>query len=236
MEAFIIIAILLLAALVLVLRFSKQRAALATTIPHSAQFPEWTGQRGLFDDPAQAEKFTQQEAARLADEARAALLLRAEAGDRSTLSEALANHDLALYREALDALAARARNDDEELQALVNQIAQDGQLRANATLAEVVLARWLKAPEKYALGELLHIAALSDDAATYQKIIEATLQAWRAGRLAWVTPRNLRALIESEYWILAPEARQSGAGFVLKRMLVAVRRELATAAQQASSI
>jgi hypothetical protein len=82
MESFIVIAILLLAALVLVFRFSKRRAALATTIPHSAQFPEWTGQRGLFDDPEQAAEFAQQEVARLADEARAALLSRAEAGDR----------------------------------------------------------------------------------------------------------------------------------------------------------
>jgi hypothetical protein len=143
---------------------------------------------------------------------------------------------LTLYREVLDALALRARNDDEGLQALVNHITQDGQLRANAMLAEVMLARWQKSPEKYALGELLHITALSDNAAAYQKVVEATLQAWRAGRLVWLSPRNLRALIESEYWILAPEARQSGAGFVLKRMLVAVRRELATAAQQASSI
>jgi len=109
-------------------------------------------------------------------------------------------------------------------------------VRANATLAETVLARWQKAPERYAIGELLHIAALSDDAAVYQKVVEATLQMWRAGRLAWGLPHNLRALIESEYWILVPEARQSGAGFVLKRMLVTVRRELATAAQQASSI
>ena len=106
----------------------------------------------------------------------------------------------------------------------------------NGMNMETVLARWQKAPERYAIGELLHIAALSDDAAVYQKAVEATLQAWHAGRLAWASPHNLHALIESEYWILAPEARQAGAGFVLKRMLVTARRELATAAQQASSI
>jgi hypothetical protein len=233
MEAFIIIAALLLAALLLAFRFSKRRPALATAIPHSAQIPEWTGQRGLFDDPAKTAEFAQQEAVRLADEARTALLLRAETGDQSALAEAFVNHGSAFYHEVLDVLARRAN--DEELQALINHITQNGQMRASAKLAEALLARWRRAPERYALGELLHIAALSDDAAVYQRVVEAALQAWRAGHLAWASPHNLRALIESEYWILAPEARQAGAGFVLKRMLVAVRHELVTAAQQASS-
>lgn len=234
MEAFIVIAALLLAALVLAWRFNKRKPALATAASHSTQLSEWIGPRGLFDDPTKTAEFAQQEATRLADEERAAWLSRAETGDQSALAEAFASCGLAFYREVLDVLARRAG--DEELHALTRQIAQNGQWRTCTTLAEALLTRWQKAPERYALGELLHIAALSDDAAIYQKVVEATLQAWRAGRLAWASPHNLRALIESEYWILAPEARQSGAGFVLKRMLVGVRRELVTAAQQASGI
>jgi hypothetical protein len=234
METFIVIAALLLAALVLAFRFGKPKPALTAAASYSAQLPEWTGQRGLFDDPAKVEDLAQLETARLAEEARAALLVRAEAGDRDVLVEALASKGLVFYREALDVLTMRARNDDEGLQALLRHVAQNGHWRANVMLAEAALARWQKAPERYALGELLHVAALSDDAAVYQKVVEATMRMWRAGRLAWVSPRNLRALIESEYWILAPEARQAGAGFVLKRMLVAVRRELAAATQQAS--
>lgn len=236
MEAFIIIAILLLAALALAFRFSKRKPALVTAAASPAQLSVWTGQRGLFDDPAKLAEFAQLEAARVADEERATLLARAEAGDQSVLADAHASKGLALHREVLNVLALRARDDDDEvLQALVSHVAQNNQLRASRALAEALLVRWLKAPERYALGELLHMAALSDDATVYQKAVEAVLQAWRAGRLTWASPHNLRALIESEYWILAPEARQAGAGFILKRMLVAVRRELVTAAQQASS-
>ena len=134
-----------------------------------------------------------------------------------------------------DGLAARTQTNEEALRALVRHIVQNGQWRTSTGLAEALLMRWQAAPERYALGEVLHLAALSDDAALFQRVTQATLAAWRAGRLNWASPHNLRALIESEYWMLAPEARQAGDGFVLKRMLVEVRRELAAATQPASS-
>jgi hypothetical protein len=59
--------------------------------------------------------------------------------------------------------------------------------------------------------------------------------AWRAGQLPWLSAAQLSATIESEYWLLAPEARNSGAGFLLQQQLVAVRRELAAVAQQVSA-
>jgi hypothetical protein len=82
---------------------------------------------------------------------------------------------------------------------------------------------------------MLHIAALSDDAAIYQQAVETVLQVWRNGRLPEISSEELYALIENQYWMLASEAKRSGAGFVLKRRLVSVRRELAAAARRASN-
>ena len=242
MEAFIVIAIFLLALLAAAFALRQRKPPKLTGAPQTFstaqrndQLAEWTGPRGLFDDPERDAAFARDEAERARAAQHAALLARAAAGELNVLAEADAQGGDELYQQALNELMQRARVDDEALQALVNHITQTGHWRANAALAAAVLARWQRAPEKHALGELLHIAALSDEAAVYQQTVEAALAVWCAGRLGWATPHNLHALIESEYWILAPAARQSGAGFVLKRRLVAVRRELAAATPPALS-
>ena len=244
MEAFIVSAIFLLILLGTAYYWRKQHADRATTKLSPATshttFTAEAAPRGLFDNAETRAALAVAEAERAVAETRAALLARAKDGDVEVLVEAQAfqpapGDGVALYQQALDELVSLSRADDVALQRLIQHITQAGNWRANVALAEVVLARWQRAPERYALGELLHIAALSDDAAVFQQTVEAALAAWRAGRLGWATAHNLHALIESEYWILAPAARQSGAGFVLKRMLVAVRRELAAAAPAASS-
>ncbi|MBI1766025.1 MAG: hypothetical protein HYR56_31865 [Acidobacteria bacterium] len=241
MEAFLIISIFLLVLLTAAysLRNRKQaklaKLSSAPTAVFVALPADWPGPRGLFDNPEQHAALALAEAERTAAEARAALLKCAATGDLSVLAEACAQGGDELYQQALGELVRCVRRDDEALQRLVNHITQDDHWRANAALAAAVLARWQSAPERFALGELLHIAALSDDAAVFQQTAEAALAAWRAGCLGWASAHNLHALIESEYWILAPAARQSGEGFVLKRMLVTVRRELAAATPPASS-
>lgn len=238
MEAFLVSTILLLALLAAAysLRHRKRFKHLGTLTNVSVKpLAEWSGPRGLFDNPEEHTALARAEAERVAIAERAALLARATTGELSALAEAYVQGGAELYQQVLDELVRCARNDDEALQRLVNRITQDSHWRANVALAEAVLARWQRAPERFALGELLHIAALSDDAAAFQQTAEAALEEWRAGRLGWASAHNLHALIESEYWLLAPAARQSGAGFVLKRMLVAARRELAAAAPPALS-
>jgi len=73
---------------------------------------------------------------------------------------------------------------------------------------------------------MLHLAALSNDAAVYQTAVEIALEFWRGGYLSEVSPQELRAIFEGEYWILSSATRSSGAGFLLKRTLAVARREL----------
>ncbi len=241
MEAFIVIAIFLLALFVAAFALRQRNRAKLTkllgapTAFSTAQLKEWSGPRGLFDDPESDAAFALAEAEGALSEQYAALLARAAAGEVNVLAEAEAQGGDEFYQQALAELVRAVRADDEALQTLVNHITQNEHWRANAVLAAAVLDRWQRAPGQHALGELLHVAALSDDAAMFQHTAEAALEAWRAGCLGWASAQTLHAMIESEYWILAPAARQSGAGFVLKRMLVAVRRQLAAATPRASS-
>ena len=168
-------------------------------------------------------------------EQRTGLVARAMEGESETLAEAQASGDPDLYREVLDALVERAMSADEDLLALASQIAESGHLRANPKLAAAVIEVWKRAPDKRALAVMLHLAALADDAATYQRAVETVMLWWREGRVPRLSAEELQALVESHYWVLAPEARRSGAGYFLKRMLASVRRELAAAAQRASS-
>jgi hypothetical protein len=160
----------------------------------------------------------------------AELIERARKGDVTALSDAHATGNDELYRGALDELIRHAAGRQESLSALVSHVSKSAELRANIALAEEALAIWRAAPGRRSTLEALHIAALSDDAATYQRAIEEVLAMWKGGRLAGISAGELLTLIESEYWVLASEARLGGAGFALKRRLADVRRRLAAAA------
>lgn len=193
---------------------------------------------GLFSNQAAVSanaRLTATETDHRVAEQRAALLARAAEGDQAALAEAHAFGDAAFYREVLDALTAQATGNDENLYSLASHITRSGELRASAKLAVALVEAWQRSPDKRALVEVMHIAALADDAAIYQQAVETVLQVWRDGSLPQVQTGELYALIENQYWMLASEAKRSGAGFVLKRMLVSVRRELAAAARRASA-
>jgi hypothetical protein len=159
---------------------------------------------------------------------RANLIDRARSGDRSVLVETSATENPALYNLVLDALTESASDNSEKLQALVFFVSTNGQLRGNKRLAERVMARWEAAADKRSTIEMIHIAALSDDAAIYQGAVELIVSFWKKGKLSEFTPEALIELFDSQFWVLAPEARQGGAAFALKRKLAGVRRELAT--------
>jgi len=160
---------------------------------------------------------------------RASLLERAAQGNKDALLEAQATGDGALYKEILDNLVTYTETCQESLPALVAFIAKNDQLRGNARLARRAIEMWKAAPDRRSTIEMAHIAALSDDPATYETAIETALRFWREGRLSSMTAKDLQALIESQYWALAPEARQGGAGFALKQRIAGIRRELAVA-------
>lgn len=171
--------------------------------------------RSLFDPPA-----AQALAELKHEELRASLLTRAGGGDPSVLVEA--NVDPNLYNEVLTALVARS-NDVREIAVYLSQHAE---LRTNAQLAQAYIKLWDDAPNRSELATMLHLAALSDNADVYWLAADTAKQAWDEGRLAQVSPQELAAAIATQYWLLKTEARESGAGFVLKRYVASVRREL----------
>lgn len=164
----------------------------------------------------------------------AKLLARAADGDLETLREAHESGSRKLYENVLDALVERDINSVENLRALAAHISGSGDLRAVPKLAEALLAAWKLAPARATLAQTLHIAALSDDAAVFQATVETAHRVWQEGRLHDLSAADLRALVESEYWVLAPEALRSGAGFMLKETLAGVRRQLAETKRRAS--
>jgi len=81
-------------------------------------------------------------------------------------------------------------------------------------------------PNRNSTAKLLHITALSDDAKNYGRAIELVFLSWRDGSLSDLSAADLKALINSEYWVLSSRTRTSGAGFVLKETLSSANREL----------
>jgi hypothetical protein len=182
--------------------------------------------RGLFDHSVNSAEQAQIQQNDQAVERRAAVMKRAASGEIAALLDAHRVNDAKLSREVLDALVEDAAKTPETLKALVSLVASNHGLRANARLAELVIEAWRREPSRRATSETLHIAALSDDATTYQKAVELVIEYSRNGRLPLVSPTELIALAESQYWVLSSEARSSGAGFALKQRIADVRREL----------
>jgi hypothetical protein len=182
---------------------------------------------GLFGDRAEIQQSKDEGVsdAELA-ETRARLLGLAELGQRESLDEAHASGDAELYEEVLNKLVSYASHSDKSLLALVSYITRTESLRVNRRLAEALMESWQKAPARAATAKMLHIVALADDASLYRQAVEIALRLWREGRVPDLTSTELRALADGEYWVLTTGSRNSGAGFMLKRTLAHMRREL----------
>jgi hypothetical protein len=169
--------------------------------------------------------FEGKESQEVEPDARAMIVARADAGDIDTLRD---SHGSQLYGEVLDRLLEWARSDvgGERLTKITSFILASDRLRANPALAELFRDRWLSSPSAPALPQVLRIAALSDDAGSFERSTEAAVACWRQGQLP-MTANELRTLIDSEYWVLSDAARRSGKGNVLKLTLSRVHRELA---------
>lgn len=233
MSAVFIISIFLLVLASLAIFRSQRSRSQDKTAAYLAPAPP----RGLFDHTGEAaptERTTREEARRASSARAAELRERASRGDIQSLMEACATGDHELYREVLDALAQASVRAPALLNELASMIANGAELRATPAFAEKALAAWRESPDRVPTAMLLRVAALSGDAETYRKTIEAVSENWNRKERTSVSAADLLALIESEYWLLSPEARSSGAGFVLKRTLIEVRRTLSAGAQRES--
>lgn len=146
------------------------------------------------------------------------ILERAKTGDKSTLQEAQADKDALLYEEVLNSLVA-VSSSEAALLSLVSYITRNN-FPVNRTLAEAFIDSSKSAPNRSTTAKMLHVAALSNDAAVYQKAVETALEFWRNGSLSGSSAQELRFILEGEFWILSSPTRSSGAGFLLKRALI----------------
>jgi hypothetical protein len=188
--------------------------------------------RGLFiggtlDEVGPAAAEADPETVANADRRRTELLGRAKGGEKSTLQEAQDTNDALLYDEVLNSLVA-VTDSEPALLSLVSYITRHG-LPVNKNLAQSFIDSCTSAPGKSSVAKMLHVAALSNNAAVYQTAVETALDFWRGGYLSEVSPQELRAILEGEFWILSSATRSSGAGFLLKRFLAVARRELEAA-------
>lgn len=158
---------------------------------------------------------------------RCLLIERAGQGDLTTLASA--RNDAALYQEILNVLIDACERQGNTA-ALVRHIVKSDDLRGNVRLAERVIAAWQAAPDRRSTVDLLHIAALADDANAYGRTVDLVVDAFKKGRLNTFSAAELLALFESQLWVLALDAQRGGAGFALKQQLAEVRRDLAATA------
>lgn len=177
---------------------------------------------GLFgDQEPPAADIEDAESARL--KLKEALVERLRAGDVTALEEANRLADRSIYENAADAAIEIFQQRQGGLKPLVCCIVQSKELRATPRLAQAVLKQWQDSPEAISAPDVLHISALSDDASTFQDAMKELLSYHRVR--PFLPHDKLRALIESEYWVLSSDARRSPAGFLLKEEIAAIRRE-----------
>ena len=112
------------------------------------------------------------------------------------------------------------------MRSLVSFIANDSGLRGSPDLAAAYTKLWQQQPDRQTTAQLLHLAALADDANTFERAIVAASDWLRQSHADAIRPDELSTLIESEYWVLSSEARRTGAGFVLKQSMTSLREEL----------
>lgn len=191
----------------------------------SAQLPPPYGARGLFGGDAAPPALHEADEDASEDFERE-LRARASRGDLETLKEARDSGRAALYELILGVLLERSGGDAAALRALADFVARGQDLRSTPVLAAAALEDFQREPGRSRIPTLLRVAALSDDAAAFESATTAVERAWLEERLPDSNADELRALFDSEYWLLSSEARRSGSGFQLKQKLAQVRRSL----------
>jgi hypothetical protein len=222
----VIIAISILFALVAAFSLYSKRIRADERVDRELEPPPF---EGLFAEQLSAAKLDTPNESTAASRARADLLERSSRGDLETLSEAHSTGDAMLYDRILNELIDSTASGYQNFEALVARISKSNELRGNKRLAERLIGYWKANVDRRSTTQMMHMAALSDDPAVYEQAVELVLEYWRGGTLQQFSVDELIELLESQYWVLALEARRGGAGFALKRKLVEIRRELAAA-------
>ncbi|MGE0132187.1 MAG: hypothetical protein AB7U82_29245 [Blastocatellales bacterium] len=234
MDTFLIISVFLIAVAALALRrWNRQSPPTEThSLPETRRFD------GLFAEQLSEElkAMARAEAKLRADEARELLIARAANGDETALDDAHKLGDKEVYADALAALIAQAAGSAERLRFLADYIVDSAQLPSSREFAETMIEVYQDSLNQRSLADMLHLAALTGDAELYRRAIEIVMARWREGRVLKVSATDILATIESGYWLISSEARLSGSGFLLKKAIAEVRRELAAAARRSPSI
>src|SRR5690349_9871113 len=135
-----------------------------------------------------------------------------------------ANNESALLTEAPEQLLA-----EQPLSAEQPAIQENDEREAKRAAAREFIERWKESTDRPSTAKMLHLAADTDDAETYNNAAELALNAWQEGKLPDLSAAELHNLLNSEYWLLSSRTRSSGAGFILKRTLSRAKRELESA-------
>jgi hypothetical protein len=149
------------------------------------------------------------------------LISRANNGDLHALVEA---RDSEVYSEVLTAAVSNA-NSDARLLKLASHVSQNN-LAVNCDLAQAMIDAWRNSPDRQTTAKAIHFAALANNAALFNEVVELALRLFRERKLGDTSAMELQALLNGEYWLLSSGERNSGTGFVLKRTLSSARREL----------
>ena len=140
--------------------------------------------------------------------------------------------DAEFYREILGTLVSYVDGDGDDLRSIADHIIDSRALRSSGEFAAMMIERLSAAPDQSSLACMLHLAALSDDAAVFKRAVEVALNLFGEGRLPGLSAEEFLTTVESAYWLIEAEVRSSGSGFLLKRLVVDVRRGLAAASRR----
>jgi hypothetical protein len=157
------------------------------------------------------------------------LLERAVEGEPEVLNEAQQLNDSQFYNQVLQAIFTQANGNLKLLRSTVECIVASQKLRSSRDFAESVVALWADSPSQFPLADVLCLAALADDEAIFKLALNTALKLWREDRIEKVSVQSFLVTVESAYWLVASEVRNSGSGFLLKQAIADVRRELAAA-------
>lgn len=224
MVTFLITSLFIIGLLAVAVYFWQKPAA--TNQPE--QLPPEPHRRSLFTGEP-AETPARNNPGLLSETQRREILVRAQGAEKSALKDAQTSNDPELYQEALKLIVEQAEGP--QLLSLVSYVCRND-LPVNSRLAEKFIESWKDSRNRNSTAQMLHVAALSNDAPTYGNAVQTALDSWLNGQLSLMSAEELRVMIDGEYWILSATTRSSGAGFILKQTLASARRELEAARSQ----
>ncbi len=161
----------------------------------------------------------EKELAERQNELRQNLFQRATESDLNSLLEAKTFGNLQLYDEVFQILL---QNDADKL---ADFVTRNG-LTANADLVELSTKKLSENPTLDNLLKSVHLSALTNSAEIFLQVLETTNELYKAKRLNEISGEKLLEIFDSHYWLLASDARVSGAGYLLKEQMASVRREI----------